>query len=180
MQRVIFSLILFMICSTGMIGQEASSSVPELKPPMCFEHLTRENGLPSAVVFCAIQDFRGYIWIGTTNGLARYDGHDMKIFRSIPGDTTSLVDNGIYDLYQTRDSLIWIGTGNGLSIYNPNTGTLRNFPFDEKKPGRFPVARINSFFEEDNGSVWIASGDGLIHASPGGTHYTHIQDQQRR
>ena len=144
-------------------------------PPLYFEHLTRENGLPSDVVLCAIQDFRGYVWIGTTNGLARYDGHDMKIFRSIPADSTTLVDNSIYDLYQTRDSMIWIGTGNGLTIYNPNTGALRNFPYDEKRGGRFPSERINSFFEDDNGSVWVATGDGIVLADKGGSHFSHIQ-----
>ena len=175
MQKLILFLLLFLNWAVRIVAQPAGSSSSDAYPPLYFEHLTRNSGLPSDVVLCAIQDFQGYIWIGTTNGLARYDGHDMKVFRSIPGDSTSLVDNSIYDLYQTRDSMIWIGTGNGLSICNPNSGTLRNFPFDEKKGGIFPAGRINSFFEDEHGDVWIATGDGLIRSGRNGNHFAHIQ-----
>ncbi len=160
---------------------------PAVKNPgqLSFNRLTRENGLPSNTVLCAIQDFQGYIWIGTTNGLARYDGHDMKIFRSVPGDTASLVDNTIYTLYQASDSMIWIGTDNGLSIYNPHTRRLGNFPFDVKNRGGFPVRRINSFFEAGKGSVWIATVNGIVHAASNGRQFRQIkinscnQPQQR-
>jgi|APCry1669189101_1035198.scaffolds.fasta_scaffold00063_24 ligand-binding sensor domain-containing protein/two-component sensor histidine kinase len=147
-------------------------------PPLYFDHLGRENGLPSEVVFCAIQDFEGYIWVGTTNGLARYDGHDMKIFRSIPGDSASLVDNSIYDLHQSKDSLIWIGTGNGLSVYDPNTGLITNFPFDTKKPGGFPARRIYSFHEETDGSLWVGADDGIVVVSGSGRMFRHIRISQ--
>ncbi|MCX6304115.1 MAG: triple tyrosine motif-containing protein [Bacteroidetes bacterium] len=140
-----------------------------------FNHLTKENGLPSNTVYCAIQDFQGYIWIGTTNGLARYDGHDMKIFRSIPGDSTSLVDNIVYTLCQASDSMIWIGTGNGLSIYNPFTRSLRNFPFDRKRPGGFPTQRVNGFFELSKGSVWIGTMEGMVHATGNGSHFRQVK-----
>ncbi|MFZ4522510.1 MAG: ligand-binding sensor domain-containing protein, partial [Bacteroidales bacterium] len=138
---------------------------------LSFNHLTKENGLPSNTVYCAIQDFQGYIWVGTTNGLARYDGQDMKIFRSVPGDTTSIVDNIVYTLYQARDSMIWIGTGNGLSIYNPHTRSLRNFPFDKKAPGGFPAQRINGFFELSKGSMWIGTVEGIVKSTGNGGHF---------
>ena len=142
---------------------------------LVFDHLAKENGLPSNTVYCAIQDFQGYIWIGTTNGLARYDGHDMKIFRSIPGDSTTLTDNTIYTLYQASDSMIWIGTGNGLSIYNPRIRAFKNFPYDEKQRGGFPSQRINAFFELAKGSMWIATGQGMNHATGNGDHFSTIK-----
>ena len=96
--RMVSCLLLFSMTTVG-------------QAPMKFNHLTKENGLPSNIIYCAVQDFQGYIWIGTTNGLARYDGHDMKVFRSIPGDSTSLVDNIIYCIFQASDSMIWMRFG---------------------------------------------------------------------
>ena len=99
----------------------------------------------------------------------------MKVFRSIPGDSTSLVDNIIYCIFQASDSMIWIGTGNGLSIYNPFTRSLKNFPFDREKPGGFPVQRINSFCELKKGSVWIGTPDGIVNAVANGSRFTRLR-----
>ena len=133
--KLALSLILLLSGYSFFGIKPANSTFKDLHPPLYFDHLTRENGLPSNKVNSVIQDFQGFIWIGTTNGIARYDGHDMKIFRSIPGDASSLVDNTIFSIYQTSDSLIWIGTGNGLSTYDEKSHTLKNFPFNKKGNG---------------------------------------------
>ncbi len=167
--RIISRFIVFLVVGVivqGLFGQSV--------PPMYFNHLTRENGLPSNTIMKVIQDFQGYVWIATTNGLVRYDGHDMKIFRSVPGDKNSLVDNNIFTLLLSSDSMIWIGTGNGLSIYDPSTRTLRNFPYNDKNHHHFPSARINYIFEEKKGSVWLATETGIVHATGAGNHFTHF------
>ena len=171
MKRLIIFLFFLPLVSSGLKAQVQKTGISPQVPPIYFNHLNKENGLPSNTVFCAIQDFQGYIWIGTTNGLARYDGHDVKIFRSLPGDSTSIVDNRIYGLYQTSDSLIWIGTDNGLSIYDPLTRTLKNFPFDVTKKGGFPCRVIISFYEDKNGAVWIATDHGLLYTDRRGNHF---------
>ncbi|MEI7662700.1 MAG: two-component regulator propeller domain-containing protein [Bacteroidota bacterium] len=141
-----------------------------------FDHLDKTSGLPSNIIFCAIQDFSGYIWIGTTNGLVRYDGQDMKVFSAVPGDSSSLVDNSIYALHQSKDSLIWIGTGNGISLFDPHIHAFKNYPFDDKREGNFPVRRVNSFFEEKDGTIWIATADGIVGTSRGSPeHFTLTQ-----
>jgi ligand-binding sensor domain-containing protein/two-component sensor histidine kinase len=131
--------------------------------PLYFNHITRENGLPSNTVYCCIQDYQGYIWIGTSNGLARYDGHEMKIFRFIAGDSTSLQDNTVLTLMQASDSMIWIGTTTGWSLYNPATRQLKNFPLVwSNKEDLFNLNRIASFFEVKKKKVLIATRNGII------------------
>ena len=171
MKKLIFITALLALVLSGLKAQIFKTGTPSPVSPMYFKHLNKENGLPCNTVFCAIQDFQGYIWIGTTNGLARFDGHDMKIFRFLPGDSTSIVDNKIYGLYQTSDSLIWIGTDNGMSIYDPRTRTVKNFPYDVSKKGGFPCRVVISFYEDKNGAVWIATDQGLLHSSRYGNHF---------
>ena len=175
MRQLILVFLFLLASAAGIAANPAGSLQKDSYPPLYFDHLTRENGLPSNTINCAIQDYQGFIWIGTTNGLVRYDGHDMKIFRSIPGDTTSLVDNTVFTLRQTSDSLIWIGTGNGLSIYDEHSHRLRNFPFENKKRNGFPVQWINSFFEDKKGSVWIGTRLGIVHATGQGKNFQHFR-----
>jgi len=169
---ILFTLIL---AATGVSGGIRQCSPFDSNPSLYFTHIRRENGLPSDVVNCAIQDFQGYIWLGTTNGLVRYDGHDMKVFRSVPGESPTLIDNSIYALCQSGDSTIWIGTPNGLSRYNPKTKTITNFPFDDRKPGSFPVSMIYSLYEDDKGAIWVATGNGLERITANGRMFEHVQ-----
>jgi len=65
-----------------------------------------------------MQDSKGYLWIGTNDGLNRYDGYNFKIFRNIPGEKNSLVENTINSLHEDQDGNIWISTNGGLCRYN--------------------------------------------------------------
>lgn len=91
------------------------SNLPIKKIPqeIFFSHITRDNGLPSNFIYNALQDKQGYVWIATDNGLVRYDGHDVKVFRHIRGDNTSIADNTILSLMLDKNALLWIGTQDG-------------------------------------------------------------------
>jgi len=131
---------------------------------MYFKHLTREDGLPSNVVRYLIRDFQGYLWIATDNGLVRYDGNDMKIFRYIPGDTTSLAESSVSVIKQLSDSMIWIGTKNGLSILDPSSYKISNFQNNREAKYSFPAEWVLSIYEDMDGTVWIGTNSGVIKA----------------
>jgi len=130
-----------------------------------FNNLTRQNGLPSDRVYTLIQNFQGYVWIATDNGLARYNGQNIKVYNHIIGDNTSIVDNIIYALKEARDSTLWIGTMDGISIYNPFTGRFINFSYYYKGIKHIPAKGIVCFFQDEDGSMWIGTENGLLHAS---------------
>jgi len=83
-----------------------------------FLHLTTADGLPQNSVECFAQDSAGFLWIGTQDGLVRYDGYEMKVFRSNPEDSTSLSDNFITALSIDHEGDLWVGTRNGLNYYD--------------------------------------------------------------
>src|ERR1700722_7301021 len=79
-----------------------------------FEHLSGKNSLPQNSVYAICQDKQGFLWFGTADGLCRYDGNEMKIFRNNPDDSNSLPGNFIRKLLLDSIGNLWIGTENGL------------------------------------------------------------------
>ncbi|OJJ17307.1 hypothetical protein BKI52_31905 [marine bacterium AO1-C] len=73
------------------------------------KHYTTDEGLPHNVGFDILQDSKGYIWIGTDNGLARFDGKNFKVYRNSDG----LLSNYVVGLTEAKDSTLWIGTWKG-------------------------------------------------------------------
>ena len=148
------------------MGQDGVFRTPDGRG-MSFYHLTREQGLPSDFVMHAIQDFRGYVWIATDNGLARTDGKNITVFQSHVGKNHSIVDNYVIILKETMDSMLWIGTRNGISIYDPFMGTFKNFPLAKGQNSKFPGKFVRSIFEDNKGDMWIACNNGLVYSARG-------------
>src|SRR4051812_12979909 len=73
-----------------------------------FRHINRSNGLPVDQVNCIAQDSTGFMWIGTKEGLFRYDGFSFKGFYSKPGDLSTITGNYIFQIYVDTKGLIWI------------------------------------------------------------------------
>ncbi len=86
-----------------------------------FSKLNTGNGLSHNQVNAVIKDGDGFLWIGTSYGLNRYDGYSCKVFRKDHNDSTSLRDNNIVSFYELPDRKIWISTMSGPCIYNPDT-----------------------------------------------------------
>jgi ligand-binding sensor domain-containing protein len=128
-----------------------------------YYYLTRANGLPSDRVKAVLQDFRGFVWIATSNGLARYDGLNIEVFQHKANDTNTIVDNLLYSLYESKDSLLWIGGIDGLSIYNPFIGAFTNYSYYASDNKKFPAKGVICFFEDNDGSMWLGTENGLVH-----------------
>jgi signal transduction histidine kinase/ligand-binding sensor domain-containing protein/DNA-binding response OmpR family regulator len=79
------------------------------------------QGLSNNSVRCILRDHKGFMWFGTFDGLNRYDGYSVKVFRNKVNDSNSLINPFIYTLSEDREGRLWIGTRRGLSIYNSLT-----------------------------------------------------------
>ena len=86
-----------------------------------------ENGLSSNRTSCCTQDSYGYIWIGTRDGLNKFDGYTFEIFRRQENDTTSLLSNWITTISLNSDSILHIGTNKGIQKfdYSKKTTSVR-------------------------------------------------------
>ncbi|MDP4662171.1 MAG: histidine kinase [Salibacteraceae bacterium] len=112
-----------------------------------FRSITTKDGLPQNSVDVIVQDSLGFIWIGTQDGLARYDSYEMQVFRNEAQNPTSLSDNFITSLLVDSQNGLWVGTRNGLNYFDGKSNTFKRFL---PKPGELHQA-VYSLFEEPNG-----------------------------
>ncbi|GIV31536.1 MAG: hypothetical protein KatS3mg029_0887 [Saprospiraceae bacterium] len=101
---------------------------------MRFFTLAKEQGLSSNQVNQILQDQKGYMWFGTADGLNRFDGKQVKVFRFEPTDSFSISSGEIHSLKQSEDGIIWVGTQEGfLNTFIPEEGRFYRYavPRDE-------------------------------------------------
>lgn len=141
--------------------------LPAQIPSLYFEKLTTQNGLSHNKVNCIIQDQRGFIWIGTDDGLNRYDGHHFVVFRHQPGNPASISGNIITEVVEDKEGVLWIATSDGgLTRYDQRLPPQQQFKQYKHLPGdstSLPVNVINSLLLDPYGYLWLAtSGQGVL------------------
>jgi ligand-binding sensor domain-containing protein/signal transduction histidine kinase len=116
---------------------------------------SRQNGLPANSIRVATQTRDGYIWLGTTAGLLRFDGVRFEVINTDTADINN--QEVISALCETRDSTLWIGTAyDGLRRLK--NGKILSCD----RNGGFPKKPIRALFESREGHLWIGSSDGLF------------------
>lgn len=126
MQRI---LLLFLFLTIGFCCAAADE-------PFTIRHLAIENGLSNNFVRCIYQDKKGFFWLGTKDGLNRYDGYDFKIFRNELDNKASLIHNIIHTVSSDVDNNMWVGTRKGLSVYNDQKGTFNTAKYRDWRSGK--------------------------------------------
>lgn len=125
--------------------------------------LNTGNGLSSSLINCLLQDSYGDIWIGTENGLNRYNGVRIRVYKSEYDNPCSLSNNHIGSILEDKNGNIYVGTQNGVQIYYRN-GDLFSAPL-KTSDGQDFHGNVNSIIERANGEIWI-SGDKLFKIIP--------------
>ncbi|MHA4844195.1 sensor histidine kinase [Flavitalea antarctica] len=122
------------------------------------------KGLSNRKITRLLEDHDGYLWIGTPDGLNRFDGYSFKSYRKIPGDSTSIGGNYISCLAEDKDHNIWIAflTG-GISCYEKKTGLFRNYPPNNLR-GSLPASEISTIYADRDNEIWLGvTQNGLYH-----------------
>ncbi len=132
-----------------------------------FRQLTAEDGLSGSWVKAIIQDMRGFMWLGTGNGLNRFDGYRLRIYLNETEDPNSLSNSTVSFLFEDSKKRLWVGTEGGLNLYRRDTDDFARFAEPSLKvkgavgvPGLGPVIRCIA--EDRAGSLWIACDSGLL------------------
>ncbi|MGO4292347.1 hybrid sensor histidine kinase/response regulator transcription factor [Chitinophaga sp. RAB17] len=126
-----------------------------------FSHLSVENGLSDISVMAIAQDSQGFIWLGTTNQLNRYDGYHIKSYAFNNSDSTTLSDNRITVLLNDSRKNLWVGTSNQLNRYIPGKDCFERIPLPGTAADKSRVF-INALCEDRNGTIWAGTVKGLF------------------
>jgi len=145
------------VCSFLLLSQVSYPQYDEVR----FEHITIENGLPENSVRVMLQDHIGYLWLGTQNGLVKYDGYSMTVYQPEPDDTntgwfeggglnrfdrttetftrylhnpddsSSINSNYVLSICEDKSGRLWVGTDKGLNLLNRQTNSFQRFYFHD-------------------------------------------------
>jgi len=124
-----------------------------------FDHLTTESGLPRNQVYSLLQDHIGYIWIGTGDGLSRYDGYRFKTFNK---QKSNLKGNHVVSIYEDKKDALWVATNKGFSKFNKATENFENFSIDSVLISSGKNFYATKILEDNNNRMWIGSEKGLF------------------
>lgn len=152
---IFFPLFCFTFFSYAQIGQ------------LSFRHITRSTGLPVDKVTALAQDSSGFIWIGSEEGMFRYDGFTFKAFYAEPGNANTLSENIITKIFVSSKGLIWIGTVAGGIVCMKNDGQVIK-TFNSKTTSSISTLadHVSDIKEDKKGNIWWTSVDGLFKFSP--------------
>jgi signal transduction histidine kinase/ligand-binding sensor domain-containing protein/CheY-like chemotaxis protein len=126
-----------------------------------FRHLRSDDGLAGPWVQAILQDTRGFMWFGTSQGVNRYDGYRMETFRYERGDPHALPDNIVYTMREDREGTIWVGTRGGLSRFDRARNSFTSYSFRDLGD-QSPHRQVRVISEDARGTLWIGTTEGLF------------------
>ena len=121
-----------------------------------FQHITSKDGLRSDKATCIMQDSKGYYWVGTDNGLQRFDGKNFSDILSGNGKTNtgSSLININNPLLEDKEGNIWGHSGGSISVYHPLTGKRDNIEIHDDSLN-FSASYIQYFCKDERGDMWM-------------------------
>ncbi len=127
-----------------------------------FEHLSVDQGLSQSIVHSILQDRQGYLWIGTEDGLNKYDGYKFIIYLHDQNNPSSLSHNNVRSLCEDRSGVLWIGSwGGGLNKFDREKEQFTHYQHDSENPTSLRDDYIVSICEDKSGDIWIGTSKAL-------------------
>ncbi len=126
-----------------------------------FNNISIKDGLSQGTVSCILQDNEGFIWLGTRDGLNRYDGVSFVNLKNNPLDSNSISSNSIIALHQDLSGNIWVGTSMGLNRLNPKTLDAKNYFHWFEDEHSLSSNKITAIITDAKGRLWVGTENGL-------------------
>jgi PAS domain S-box-containing protein len=129
---------------------------------MSFKNLTPELGLSHGDVVCLYQDHEGYMWIGTADGLNKYDGVAFTVYKYNQKDTTSLPSICIIGIYEDKKNNLWVATAtsNGLCRYNRERDNFERISYTDDQNKKLENI-VSALFEDNSNKLWVSTSNGV-------------------
>ncbi|MCJ8270167.1 MAG: hypothetical protein MJK04_12285, partial [Psychrosphaera sp.] len=133
--------------------------------PLVVRQLTVEDGLSQSTIYDIYQDHYGFIWMGSENGINRYDGHEFTQFDVPENADVAITQTKISSINEDIFKQLWIGTDEGIAIYDPLNNKFSYFAPKKHKDTGLVSDNISKIVRHSNGTMWVATYGGLHHYS---------------
>ena len=147
-------LLLLILSTTSLLCHSQQEQVQ-------FKRISLKEGLSQSTVLCSYKDKEGYMWFGTRDGLNRYDGYQMTVYRHDPQKNTSLSSSSINDILEDKEGNLWVATAEGIDRFDRHKET-----FIHDTLGQRPVNAVD-LFEDRRGTLWMGTDEGLFRLEKG-------------
>ena len=132
--------------------------------PVRFQHLTVDEGLSQDLITCITQDDPGFMWFGAEDGLNRYDGYSIRVYKHNDRDSMSLAAKGVACLMADHRGHVWVGSALGAQMIDVRTQTLRQLTISPSGS----LLAANCFCQDADSAVWVGTDAGLFRYANGG------------
>ncbi|HWS71014.1 MAG TPA: two-component regulator propeller domain-containing protein, partial [Thermoanaerobaculia bacterium] len=167
-----------LVCALALAAASASAAPPSRAGLVSFQRLAIPEDVPAHLCSAIAQDRQGFLWFGTQGGLVRYDGYEMRVFRSNVADPSTLAGNYVRALLVASDGRLWVGSfSGGLSLYDPRTETFTRFHHDPNDRASLAYDRVEGLAEDTQGRIWIATNAGLDRLDPRTRRVEHFRHE---
>ncbi|WEK34878.1 MAG: two-component regulator propeller domain-containing protein [Candidatus Pseudobacter hemicellulosilyticus] len=165
MKRLLFILILVAHCTTAAIAQSTEGATSKFIPDLLFTRFTSKDGLPDNRIRSVFQDSRGFLWVGTMNGVSKYDGYTFRKYYNT-NDPNSISGNWAFAICEDKEKNIWIGTLNGLNLFDTRTEQFTSFTHIPGNKQSLFSNKITALQFDNAGMLWIGTQNGLARLNP--------------
>jgi signal transduction histidine kinase/ligand-binding sensor domain-containing protein/CheY-like chemotaxis protein/HPt (histidine-containing phosphotransfer) domain-containing protein len=155
----------------------ASAAPAADAPALVLEHLTASDGLPQGTVVSTLQDSQGFVWLGTEDGLVRYDGHELVRYAYSHTASGGLPGNFINQIVEDAHHDLWIAIKDaGLARWNRATDNFTVYRHDTANAGSLASDAVHNVLVDERGRIWVGTSDaGIDILEPATGHIEHLR-----
>jgi signal transduction histidine kinase/ligand-binding sensor domain-containing protein/CheY-like chemotaxis protein/HPt (histidine-containing phosphotransfer) domain-containing protein len=155
-----------------------ASVVRAAEPPsLVVARLSTLEGLPQGTVMATLQDSQGFVWLGTEDGLVRFDGHEVHRYGYLQSAKSGLPGNFVNAIVEDSRGDLWIGLkGAGLARWNRSTDAFTSYRHDARDPNSLSSDAVRTLLIDSMGRIWIGTlNAGLNVLEPTSGHIAHLR-----
>jgi two-component system sensor histidine kinase ChiS len=150
----------------------AASAVGAAPGYLPFRHVLPDQMESIGYITAIVQDHQGFLWFGGANGLAKYDGYSLTLYKHQEHQPGSLSNSYINHLRVTRDGRLWVATQEGLNLYDPDRDTFVAYLHDSRSPYGLSVNDVRFILEDSQGRIWLGTRGGFHQFLPDSKSFT--------
>ena len=130
---------------------------------MDFEHISSREGLVDLSIFCITRDSYGFLWVGASFGLSRYDGYKWVQLKSNKFDPRTIPFNYVNSVIETRSGRLYFGSSDGgFCYYDRQHDLYVPISFKNTKVNTPYISQILTIIQDKDGQMWLGTRDGLL------------------